>query len=291
MSSARYFPRNESPTPSGPLRRRAKPNYSGNFPLAIDTESSLGQDPGKTAIPASISASAGNQAPSTFAHANAVDWTNVPSSPHTPPNAPRRARDKNHTTYITVNQTLYRKLYKEFRKDFKRKGLVLTHAAVLRFAQKSLAEQKITLAQRNRERRQMFNYNAARNEEIEELNEENQRLKRAVAGLARTIKRLSAKLEAKEGQIFQQGIELKQHGKFIKAQDKIIPEQEYEIEEQGTMIKEEKAQIIEQGKRIGCLEELLMEHGWDKGSLEDAVARMDEGESAMEAKKALEQAE
>jgi hypothetical protein len=282
MSSARFSNRNESPTPSGPPKKRPKPNYSVSFAPAMATAPTVATEPAVAAAPASTSASATVQEPTTYAMANAIDLANVLDSPHTPPNAPRRARDDKHpATYIAVHQVLFDKLYSGFRKDFEEKGLLKSNAAVLRFAAQRLAEQKKILAQRTKERREIFNNNAARNEEIQKLNG-------VIAGLSRTIKRLSAALEVKEGQ-------LKEQDKFIKAQDKLIPEQEHEIQEQATIIGVEKHHIVEQGKhiieqrmRIGYLEKLLLEHGWDKGWLEDAAARMEKGESAKEAMEAIE---
>jgi hypothetical protein len=283
MSSARFNNRNESPTPSGPPKKRPKPNYSVNFAPAMATAPTVATEP--AAAHASTSASTTLHEPTTYAKANAIDLANVLDSPHTPPNAPHRARDEKHpATCIAAHQDLVDKLYSVFRRDFEEKGLLKTNAAVLRFAAQHLAEQTKILAQRKKERRKIFNNNAARNEEIQKLNT-------AIAGLSRTIKRLSATLEVNQGQ-------LKEQEKFIKAQDKLIPEQEYEIKEQATIIEVEKhhiveqgKQIIEQGKRIVHLEKLLLEHGWDKGWLEYATARMQKGESAREAIEAIEKAE
>lgn len=278
MYSEHYIERSVSPTPFSPLKKGVKPNYSVDPAPIIAIRSVMGI---KAAVAAEHTTVA--EESSTSAGANDIELTDVPDSPHTPPNAPRKARDENHRpTYATAHQELFANLYNEFRRDFEQKGIPKIHATILKFAQERLAEQTKLLANRAKESREISDDNAAGKEEI-------QRLNTIIAGLDRIIRKLNAKVEFMDAQV-------KEQSKFIKVQDSIIPEQEYEIKEQFTIIKEGQDHIVEQGKRIRDqerrierLEELLMEHGWDKEWLEDAMERMEQGATAKEALEAVEQ--
>jgi hypothetical protein len=291
MYSTRYIERNVSPTPSGPLKKPVKPNETVEPAPAIATQSGIGMEATVTTEHARATVStpnppaADNQEPSTSASASGIELMDVPGLPHTPSNAPRKARDDNHrSTYATAHQELFANLYDEFGKDFEQKGLPKTHATILKFAQERLAEQRKTLANQAEEMCEI-------SDEITIGNEEIGRLNTVIAGLHRTTSRLSAKVEAMNAQI-------KGQSKFITAQDRIIPEQEYEIKEQATIIREGKHHIVQQWKRI-CeqerriefLEGLLMEHGWDKHWLEYAMMRMELGATAKEVIVAVEQAD
>jgi hypothetical protein len=282
MFSARYTERNVSPSPSGPPKKRPKREYikrtySQNFAPAMMTAPAMATAPALTSASASASASGTAPALTTNANATRIDLTDISDSPHTPPNAPRKARDDDHLASFTVaQQALIGDIYKEFRQSFKKKGLPKTVPAILKYAQERLADQKQLLAEQKKLLTRPVQVIRDRDQEIQHLNA-------IITRLSRTVARLNAALEARDGQIMTQE-------RFIKAQDKIIPEQEYEIKELGTIVKEEKAHIIEQGKRNGYLEGLLMEHGCTKEWMEGALERMEKGESAKDALEAVDNA-
>lgn len=126
MSSARFYGHNVSPSPSGPVKKR--PYRGGNANLAPTLA---------TASTSSVSAT--YPAPTTYANTNA---TNLPDTPRTPPNAPRRALDENHPApYTITHQALFDKLYGELREGFQKEGLPKTRTAVLTYAQERLVAQ------------------------------------------------------------------------------------------------------------------------------------------------------
>jgi hypothetical protein len=127
MSSARFYGRNVSPSPSGPVRKRPYQGGDANLAPPLATAS------------ASSSVSATAPAPTTYANTNA---TNLPDTPLTPPNAPRRALDENHPApYTITHQSLFDKLYGELREGFQREGRPKTRSAVLTYARERLVAQ------------------------------------------------------------------------------------------------------------------------------------------------------
>jgi len=70
-----------------------------------------------------------------------------------------------------------------------------------------------------------------------------------------------------------------------------LSDQEKEITEKDEIIKEGEDRILEQRKRNGYLEALLVEHGWTREWIEYAVERMEKmGEGAKEAMEVIEKA-
>ena len=241
MSSARFNQRNESPSPSGPPQKRVKQSHNTSIAHAMA------------------------RAPTTHANSNCFDLTNLSESPHTPPNAPRKARDENHPAPCNIShKPLFDKLYEEVREDMKEKGLGKSRTAILKYARERLIRQEKLLANRTQVMHDLVKYNTDRNQDIKDLNENIEYCHTMINYNADQIKRQACQLS----------------------------EQEKEITEKDEIIKEGEDRILEQQKRNGYLEALLVEHGWTREWMEYAVERMEKkGEGAKEVMEAVEKAE
>src|ERR1700734_452223 len=209
MSSARFNQRNESPSPSGPPQKRVKQSHNTSIAHAMA------------------------RAPTTHANNNnnndCFGLTNLPESPHTPPNAPRKARDENHPTACNIShKPLFDKLYKEVREDMKEKGLGKSRTAILKYARECLIRQERLLANRTQVMHDLVKYNTDRNQDIKDLNE--------------NIEYCHAMINYNADQIERQACQLS--------------DQEKEITEKDEIIKEGEDRILEQQKRHGYLEAL-----------------------------------
>jgi hypothetical protein len=253
MSSAGFNQRNESPSPSSPPKKRVKQSYTTSIAPAMAR--ALASDSSFAAAPA----------PTTRANGNRFDLSNLSEPPHTPPNAPRKVRDENHPApYDIIHKPLFDKLYKEVREDMKEKGLGKSRTAILKYARERLIRQERLLANRTQVMHDLARYNTDRNQDIKDLNE--------------NIECCHTMINYNAGQIERQACQLS--------------EQEKEITEKDEIVKEGKDRILEQQKRHGYLEALLVEHGWTKEWMEYAVERMEKtGESAREVVEAVEKAE
>jgi hypothetical protein len=242
MSSARFNQRNESPSPSGPPQKRVKQSHNTSIAHAMA------------------------RAPTTHASNNdSFGLTNLPESPHTPPNAPRKARDENHPTACNIShKPLFDKLYKEVREGMEEKGLGKSRTAILKYARERLIRQERLLANRTQVMHDLVKYNTDRNQDIKDLNE--------------NIEYCHTMINYNADQIERQACQLS--------------DQEKEITEKDEIIKEGEDRILEQQKRNGHLEALLVEHGWTREWMEYAVERMEKkGEGAKDAMEAVEKAE
>jgi hypothetical protein len=202
------------------------------------------------------------RAPTIHANSNCFALTSLPEPPHTPPNAPRKARDENHPAPSNIShKSLFDKLYEEVREDMEEKGLGKSRTAILKYARERLIRQERLLANRTQVMHDLVKYNTDRNQDIKDLNE--------------TIECCHTMINYSADQIERRACQLS--------------EQEKEITEKDEIIREGEDRILEQRKRNGYLEALLMEHGWTREWMEYAVERMKKkGESAKEAMEAVE---
>jgi hypothetical protein len=252
MSSARFNQRKEPPSPSGPPEKRVQESHTTS--IAPTMARALASD-----------SFAAAPAPTTHVNSNRFGLSNLSESPHTPPNAPRKARDENHPAPCNIiHKPLFDKLYKEVREDMKEEGLGKSRTAILKYARERLIRQERLLANRTQVMHDLAKYNTDRNQDIKDLNQ--------------NIECCHTMMNYNADQIERQACQLS--------------EQEKEITEKDEIIKEGKDRILEQQKRHGYLEALLVEHGWTKEWMEYAVKRMEKkGESAGEAMEAVEKAE